>query len=70
MIKEYLQILEKMEIHYPKNLRSISSERQEELEKDIRHFIKFSPCQRLRHVEKEWLALQDYIRKFGIVWNQ
>jgi hypothetical protein len=59
-----------MEIEYPKTLKNISSERQEELEKDLGHFMKFSPCQRLRHVEKEWLALQDYIRKFGIVWNQ
>ena len=59
-----------MEIQYPKDLESISAERQEEIEKEIRHFLRFSPCNRLRYIEKEWLALQDYIKKFGVVWNQ
>ncbi len=54
------------EIHYPKRVEDIPSERQEELEKDLAHFLKFSPCRRLRYVEKEWLAYQDYIRKFGV----
>ena len=52
-----------MEIQYPKDLESISPERQEEIEKEIRHFLRFSPCHRLRYIEKEWLALQDYIKK-------
>jgi hypothetical protein len=59
-----------MQIEYPKSLEDISRERQEELERDIRHFLRFSPCQRLRHVEKEWASLQGYIRKFGIPWNR
>ncbi|MCK4390159.1 MAG: hypothetical protein KAV83_07985 [Desulfobacterales bacterium] len=58
-----------MEIRYPKCMEEIPSQRQEELEKEISHFLKFSPCQRLRYVEKEWLALQNYIQKFGVVWK-
>jgi hypothetical protein len=34
------------------------------------HFLKFSPCQRLRYVEREWFALQDYIKKFGVKWSR
>jgi hypothetical protein len=62
--------LRKMKIHYPKCVEDIPSKRQEELEKDLAHFLKFSPCRRLRYVEKEWLAYKDYIRKFGVTWNQ
>jgi hypothetical protein len=58
------------EIYYPKCVEDIPSERQEELEKDLVHFLKFSPCRRLRYVEKEWLAYKDYIRKFGVTWNR
>lgn len=59
-----------MEIRYPKSVAEIPAERQEELEKEIDHFLKFSPCQRLRYVERECLALQDYIKKFGVVWSR
>ena len=59
-----------MKIRYPKHIEEISSERQEELEKDLAHFQRFSPCERLRYVEKEWLAFQDYIRRFGVPWNR
>jgi hypothetical protein len=59
-----------MQIEYPKSLEDISRERQEELERDIRHFLRFSPCQRIRYVEKEWDSLKGYIRKFGIPWNR
>jgi hypothetical protein len=59
-----------MQIEYPKSLEDISRERQEELERDIKHFLRFSPCQRLIYVEKEWDSLQGYIRKFGIPWNR
>jgi hypothetical protein len=59
-----------MEIEYPRSIEDISRERQEELARDIRHFLRFSPFQRLRYVENEWLSLQRYIRKFGIPWNQ
>jgi hypothetical protein len=59
-----------MQIEYPRSLDDISSERQEELERDIRHFLRFSPCQRLRYVEQEWLSVQSYIREFGIPWNR
>ena len=59
-----------MEIRYPSSIEDIPDERQEELEKDIAHFSNFSPCQRLRYVEKEWLALQDYIKRFGVPWSR
>jgi hypothetical protein len=59
-----------MQIEYPRSLEDISRERQEELERDIRHFLTFSPSQRLIYVEKEWLSVQSYIREFGIPWNR
>jgi len=59
-----------MEIRYPSSVEDIPDERQEELEKDLAHFSKFSPCQRLCYVEKEWLAFQDYIKRFGVPWNR
>lgn len=59
-----------MEIHYPVDVDGIPIERQEELERDIRHFLNFTPCQRLRYIEKEWIDLQNYIKKFGMLWNQ
>ena len=59
-----------MKILYPKRVEDILPERQEELEKDLAHFLKFSPCERLRYVEKEWLAFQDYIKRFGATWNR
>jgi hypothetical protein len=58
-----------MEIRYPKSVEEIPPERSEELERDIAHFLRFSPCQRLRYVEEEWLDLQDYIKRFGVKWN-
>lgn len=59
-----------MKIRYPKSVEEIPAERQEELEKEIAHFLKLSPCQRLRYVEREWFALQDYIKKFGVIWSR
>ena len=59
-----------MKIRYPKRIEEIPPERQEELENDLAMFLKFSPCVRLRYVEKEWLAFQDYIKRFGVTWNQ
>lgn len=58
-----------MEIHYPRSVDEIPPERRDEPEKEITHFLKFSPGERLRYVEKEWLALQDYIKRFGVKWN-
>ena len=60
---------QEMNIRYPSKVEDIPDERQEELEKDLAHFLKFSPCERLRYVEKEWLALQNYIKRFGVAWN-
>ncbi len=55
-----------MEIRYPKSVEEIPPERQEELDRDIAHFLKFSPSERLRYVEEEWLAYQEFIKKFRI----
>jgi len=59
-----------MKIRYPKSLPDIPAERQEELEEEIAHFLRFSPCQRLCYVEREWSALQDYLGKSGIKWSR
>ena len=54
-----------MEIRYPSMVEDIPDERQKELEQELAHFSIFSPCERLRFVEKEWLAFKDYIKRFG-----
>ena len=59
-----------MEIHYPKSVEEIPPERREEIEKELIHFMRFSPCERLRYVEEEWIAFRDYIKKFGDSWNR
>jgi len=61
---------ENMEIRYPSSVEDIPDDRQKELEEELAHFSKLSPCERLRFVEKEWIALQDYIKRFGVVWNR
>ncbi len=55
-----------MEIRYPKSVEEIPPERSEELERDIAHFLQFSPGERLCYVEEEWAAYQEFIRKFRI----
>jgi len=59
-----------MEIRYPKSVEEIPPEKREEIEKELIHFLRFSPCKRLRYVEKEWIAFMDYIEKFGVSWNR
>ena len=45
-------------------------ENRKELEEELHHFLKFSPCHRINYVEREWSAFQDYIKRFGVVWNR
>ena len=59
-----------MKIRYPKSAEDIPAERRKEMEDDLNHFLKFSPCQRLKYVEREWSDLQDYIKRFGVAWNR
>jgi hypothetical protein len=59
-----------MKIVYPKSAKDIPVERGIELEQDLRHFLRFSPVERLRHIEKEWSEIQDYINRFGAKWNR
>ena len=59
-----------MKIRYPDTVKDILPERSEELEKEIAHFLRFSPCERLRYVEREWADLHDYIERFGIKWSR
>ncbi|MBW1854728.1 MAG: hypothetical protein JRJ00_08635 [Deltaproteobacteria bacterium] len=59
-----------MEIHYPKSVEEIPLEKRQEIEKELIHFLRFSPCERLRYIEKEWISFMDYIEKFGVSWNR
>jgi len=59
-----------VKICYPRSVDDISPERSKELGDELKHFLKFSPCQRLNHVEREWVALQEYIKRFGVIWNR
>jgi len=59
-----------MEIRYPKSVEEIPLEKRQEIEKELIHFLRFSPCERLRYIEKEWIAFMDYIEKFGVSWNR
>ena len=58
-----------MEIRYPKSVEEIPLEKRQEIEKELIHFLRFSPCQRLSYIEKEMIAIMDYIEKFGVSWN-
>jgi hypothetical protein len=59
-----------MRIVYPKSVQDIPAERVKEMEKDLSHFLSFSPCERLSYLDKEWTELQDYISRFGVEWNR
>jgi hypothetical protein len=59
-----------VKISYPKSVEDIPADRRKELEEELNHFLKFSPCDRLNYVEREWSAFQDYIKRFGVVWNR
>jgi len=53
-------------IVYPKSLKDISIWRQRQLAQDLLWFSKFSPCERIRYMDREWEEIQHFIRKFGL----
>jgi len=53
-------------IVYPKSLKDIPLWRRRELTQDLLWFSKFSPCERLRYIDREWEEIQEYIKKFGL----
>jgi hypothetical protein len=52
-------------IVYPKTLRDIPPWRSRQLAKDLLWFSRFSPCERLRYVDREWNDIQAFIERFG-----
>jgi hypothetical protein len=53
-------------IVYPKSLKDIPVWRQRLLAQDLLWFSKFSPCERLRYIDREWEEIQIFINKFGL----
>lgn len=53
-------------IVYPKSLKDIPVWRQRQLAQDLLWFSKFSPCERLRYIDREWEEIQTFINKFGL----
>ena len=51
---------------YPKSLKDIPLWRQRQLAQDLLWFSKFSPCERLRYIDREWEEVQQFIKKFGL----
>jgi hypothetical protein len=53
-------------IAYPKSLKDIPVWRQRQLAQDLLWFSKFSPCERLRYIDREWEEIQTFVDKFGL----
>ena len=53
-------------IVYPKSLKDIPVWRQHQLAQDLLWFSKFSPCERLRYIDRESEEIQTFINKFGL----
>jgi hypothetical protein len=53
-------------IVYPKSLKDIPVWRQRQLARDLLWFSKFSPCDRLRYIDREWEEIQTFVNKFGL----
>jgi hypothetical protein len=51
---------------YPKSLKNIPLWRQRQLAQDLLWFSKFSPCERIRYIDREWGEVQQFIKKFGL----
>ena len=52
-------------IVYPKSLKDIPLWRHRQMAQDLLWFSKFSPCERLRYIDREWEEIQEFIKKFG-----
>jgi hypothetical protein len=53
-------------IIYPKHLKDIPPWRRRQITQDILWFCRFSPADRLEHIDREWAEIQDFIAKFGL----
>jgi hypothetical protein len=53
-------------IGYPKSLKDIPLWRRRQITQDLLWFSKYSPCQRLRYIDREWEETQTFIKKFGL----
>jgi hypothetical protein len=52
-------------IIYPKSLGDIPLWRRRQITQDILWFSRFSPTERLEHIDREWAEIQDFVAKFG-----
>jgi hypothetical protein len=52
-------------IVYPKSLKDIPLWRRNELEENLLWFLRFSPTERLKYIEREWEETQEFIKRFG-----
>ena len=50
---------------YPKTLKDIPPWRRRQIARDMLWFSRFSPCERLEHIDREWAEIQDFIATFG-----
>ncbi len=55
-----------LKFKYPKSLKDIPLWRRRQLKEDLLWFSRFSPCERLRYIDREWEEIQDFIKKFGL----
>jgi len=53
-------------IIYPKSLKDIPLWRRHQITQDLLWFSKYSPCERLRYIDREWDEIQTFIKKFGL----
>ncbi len=52
-------------IVYPKSLKEIPVWRRRQITEDFLWFSKYSPCEKLRYIDREWEEIQTFIKKFG-----
>ena len=52
-------------IVYPRSLKDIPLWRRRQITQDILWFSKYTPSERLDHIDREWKDIQDFIREFG-----
>ncbi len=57
----------KKKIIYPKSLKDIPRWRRRELAENLEWFLRFSPVERLRYIDREWEETCTYIEKYSLV---
>jgi hypothetical protein len=50
----------------PQSLKDIPRWRQRQLAEDLRRFSRYSPTERLNHIDREWQEIREFIARFGI----